>query len=76
MAYYTDRQEKESKNFSDKDGNDLETLSKMSLLEWLAAHFKKFGCKLQFVTNKSPEGAQFARGFGGMMSEIMDVRLL
>lgn len=26
----------------------------------------QFGCQLEFVTNKSQEGSQFCRGFGGI----------
>ncbi|CDO99928.1 unnamed protein product [Coffea canephora] len=39
---------------------------KMPLLEWFANEYKKFGCVLEFVTNKSQEGSQFCRGFGGI----------
>lgn len=47
-------------------GAELEVQSKSSLLEWLADSYKKFGCQLEFVTNKSQEGSQFCRGFGGI----------
>ena len=36
------------------------------LIEWLANDYKKFGCALEFVTNKSENGSQFCRGFGGI----------
>lgn len=36
------------------------------LLEWLANNYKKFGCALEFVTNRSQEGSQFCKGFGGI----------
>jgi peptide chain release factor subunit 1 len=26
----------------------------------------QFGCQLEFMTNKSQEGSQFCRGFGGI----------
>ena len=39
---------------------------KQPLLEWLAANYKKFGCNLEFITNKSDVGSQFCRGFGGI----------
>ncbi len=39
---------------------------KLSMLEWLANNYKKFGCALEFVSNKSQEGSQFCRGFGGI----------
>ena len=35
-------------------------------MEWFANHYKDFGAKLEFVTNKSQEGAQFVKGFGGI----------
>ncbi|XP_057817935.1 eukaryotic peptide chain release factor subunit 1-3 [Cryptomeria japonica] len=54
-------------NFKDQDsGTVLEVLDKMSLLEWFATEYKNFGCTLEFVTNKSQEGSQFCRGFGGI----------
>ena len=37
-----------------------------SLPEWLALHFKDFGCDIEFVTDKSPEGTQFLKGFSGL----------
>lgn len=37
-----------------------------SLLEWFAEKYKEFGAALEFVTNKSQEGAQFVKGFGGI----------
>ena len=49
-----------------ESGAELEVQSKSSLLEWLADSYKKFGCQLEFVTNKSQEGSQFCRGFGGI----------
>ena len=37
-----------------------------SLVEHLAEKYRKYGCTLEFVTNRSQEGAQFVRGFGGI----------
>lgn len=60
-------QEKDSSHFVDKEtGTDLETTDKGSLMEWLAENYKNFGCVLEFITNKSQEGSQFCRGFGGV----------
>ncbi|KAF9588359.1 hypothetical protein IFM89_008789 [Coptis chinensis] len=54
-------------NFRDSDTSaDLEVQEKTSLLEWFANEYRKFGCSLEFVTNKSQEGSQFCRGFGGI----------
>jgi len=66
VVYLSERQEKEPKHFKAEDGADLETVNKQTLLEWLAENFKSFGAKLQFVTDKSQEGAQFCKGFGGI----------
>ncbi|BAT74556.1 hypothetical protein VIGAN_01225000 [Vigna angularis var. angularis] len=45
---------------------NISSLEKLSLLEWFANEYKRFGCTLEFVTNKSQEGSQFCRGFGGI----------
>eukprot|EP00127_Corallochytrium_limacisporum_P003832 Clim_evm46s153 gene=Clim_evmTU46s153 len=60
-------QEKDRTHFVDKEtGTDLEVVEKVSLLEWLANNYKKFGATLEIVTDKSPEGSQFVKGFGGI----------
>lgn len=59
-------QEKMPESFKSADGASLETVEKVDLVEWLAAHFKEFGCALEFITDRSQEGAQFVRGFGGI----------
>ncbi len=67
VIYLSERQEKEPKYFkAEEDGVDLEIVNKQTLLEWLAENFKTFGAKLQFVTDKSQEGSQFCKGFGGI----------
>ena len=38
----------------------------MPLLEWLANTYKTFGASLEIVTDRSNEGAQFVKGFGGI----------
>eukprot|EP00244_Chara_vulgaris_P010371 TRINITY_DN4748_c0_g1_i8.p1 TRINITY_DN4748_c0_g1~~TRINITY_DN4748_c0_g1_i8.p1 ORF type:complete len:441 (-),score=107.13 TRINITY_DN4748_c0_g1_i8:887-2209(-) len=47
-------------------GAELEVQEKKSLLEWFAEEYRRFGCALEFVTNRSQEGSQFCRGFGGI----------
>lgn len=60
-------QEKDRTNFLDKETNvELEILDKMSLIEWLANNYKTFGAALEIVTDRSQEGSQFCRGFGGI----------
>ena len=41
-------------------------MQKELLVEWIANEYKKFGCILEFVSDKSQEGSQFCRGFGGI----------
>jgi peptide chain release factor subunit 1 len=43
-----------------------QTIEPASLLEWFADKYKEFGANLEFVTNRSQEGAQFVKGFGGI----------
>jgi peptide chain release factor subunit 1 len=47
-------------------GNEFIWEERVPLTEWLAENYKTFGTKLEFVTNKSQEGAQFVKGFGGI----------
>lgn len=59
--------EKERAAFTDPEtGVELEVVDKSPLVEWFAAKYKDFGAKLSFITNKSQEGAQFLKGFGGI----------
>lgn len=47
-------------------GVELETIEKESVVEWFANNYKNFGCNLEFVTDRSSEGTQFVKGFGGI----------
>lgn len=42
------------------DGKD------MLLLDYIIENYNKYGIKLVLVSNKTPEGSQFCRGFGGL----------
>jgi peptide chain release factor subunit 1 len=56
----------DAKTYKDpKTGTEYEVLGVSPLNEWLIENFRKFGAKLQFVSDKSQEGFQFAKGFGG-----------
>ena len=61
-------QEKDREKFIDKsNGLEMEqAVEPQSLLEWFAEKYKEFGANLEFVTNRSQEGAQFVKGFGGI----------
>jgi len=70
VLHLSDTQLEGEKNwFQDKEGNALEEdpqNPKMPMLEWLTENFKSFGTKLKFVTDRSGEGNQFCKGFGGI----------
>ena len=44
----------------------MELVESMALLEWFANNYKNFGATLEIITDKSQEGAQFVKGFGGI----------
>merc|ERR1711910_9921 len=51
----------------------------MPLLEWLANNYKKFGAALEIITDRSQEGSQYVRGFGGiggMLRYLVDFQSL
>lgn len=63
----TPEQEKDKTHFVDKvTGVELELVDKCPLLEWLANEYKTFGTTLEIVTDRSQEGSQFCKGFGGI----------
>jgi peptide chain release factor subunit 1 len=45
---------------------ELELEEQMPMLEWLANNYKTFGTTLEIITDRSQEGSQFVRGFGGV----------
>jgi len=52
-----------------KDANtkvELEVVENIQLSEWIAENYVNFGASLQFITDKSSEGFQFVKGFGGI----------
>lgn len=67
VVHLNSHQEEDDNNFRDKQsGTELETLEKEPLVEWFANSYKQFGCNLEFVTDRSGEGTQFVKGFGGI----------
>jgi peptide chain release factor subunit 1 len=45
---------------------NLELLESQPLVDWLSTEYKKFGAQLEFVSDRSQEGSQFVKGFGGI----------
>ena len=68
IVHANKEQEKDREKFMDKStGLEMEQAEEpQALLEWFAEKYKDFGANLEFVTNRSQEGAQFVKGFGGI----------
>ena len=67
ILYLNSEQEKDKTHFLDKEtGVELELVDRISLLEWFANNYKTYGATLEIVTDRSQEGSQFCKGFGGI----------
>lgn len=67
MLYLKPDDEKDASLFRDTETNvELEVVERVPLVEWFANNYKSFGASLEFVTDKSQEGSQFVKGFGGV----------
>ncbi|GKZ30238.1 polypeptide release factor (eRF1) in translation termination [Aspergillus brasiliensis] len=67
VIHTTKSQEENRELFMDKEtGTEMEVSEQSSFLEWLAESYKDFGATLEFVSDKSSEGNQFVKGFGGI----------
>ena len=43
-----------------------DTHSGENIVDWLTKHYKSFGANLEIISDKTPEGNQFCKGFGGI----------
>jgi peptide chain release factor subunit 1 len=67
ITYLTSEQLSDPKHYKDPQTNaELETVGSVQLSEWIAENYSNFGASLQFITDKSSEGFQFVKGFGGL----------
>jgi len=67
ILYLKPDDEKDASLFRDAETNvELEVVERIPLVEWFANNYKSFGASLEFVTDKSQEGSQFVKGFGGV----------
>eukprot|EP00438_Fugacium_kawagutii_P025165 Skav208319 [mRNA] locus=scaffold897:641926:646742:+ [translate_table: standard] len=63
----TPEQEKDPKLYVDKDTNvELNVTENEAFLDWIVVNYKNFGTKLEFISDRSQEGNQFVKGFGGV----------
>lgn len=67
VVHLSKAEQENDNHFHDKEtGVELEIIEKESLVEWFANNYKQYGCNLEYVTDRSGEGTQFVKGFGGM----------
>ena len=67
ILYTTKPQEQNREQFMDKESSqEMEIIERTPFLEWLAEKYMDFGATLEFVSDRSGEGNQFVRGFGGI----------
>merc|ERR1712050_25929 len=65
--YVTPEQAKNDKLYRDKEtGEQLDVVGNVLFVEWIVENYKTFGTKLEFITDRSQEGNQFCKGFGGV----------
>jgi len=67
IAFIPSYELSDPKHYKDPETKaELEPTEKCPLPEWLAENYQQFGARLTFITDKSPEGFQFCKGFGGI----------
>jgi len=67
MLYLTPEEAKNAKLYRDEEtGVELDVTENKLFVEWIVENFKTFGTKLEFITDRSQEGNQFCKGFGGI----------
>merc|ERR1712137_1540368 len=67
IKYVTPDEEKNPALFHDPDsGVELDVFNNMPLAEWIVNKSEAMGTKLEFITDRSQEGSQFCKGFGGI----------
>lgn len=66
ILHLTKEQQANEKYLQSPNGGVCELVDSISLVEWFANNYRNFGTTLEFVTNRSQEGSQFCRGFGGI----------
>ena len=67
ILHLSPEQETNDAHFHDDvTGVQLEIVDRITLVEWLANSYRSFGAALEFITDRSQEGSQFCKGFGGI----------
>lgn len=67
IEYFFPNEEQNSNNFLDKKTKEkLEIINKMEFLDWIIEKHKDLNVNIEIISDNSPEGSQFCRGFGGI----------
>jgi len=67
ILYWTPEEAKNEKLYRCLEtGVELDLVDTQLFVEWIVENYKTFGAKLEFITDKSQEGNQFCKGFGGV----------
>mmetsp|Transcript_60911 Transcript_60911/g.98628 ORF Transcript_60911/g.98628 Transcript_60911/m.98628 type:complete len:449 (-) Transcript_60911:128-1474(-) len=67
VHYLTPEQAKNEKLYRDPEsGVELTVSDNRLFIEWIVETYKTMGTKLEFITDRSQEGNQFCKGFGGV----------
>lgn len=66
IKHLTSFQLRDETCFKNKQGVSYDIVNRIDLVEWLATHYTDYGANLDFVTDRSQEGMQFVKGFGGV----------
>lgn len=51
---------------SHEAGKAQNEIEEENFVDWLAMNYQKFGCTLELISDRSQEGTQLVRGFGGI----------
>lgn len=51
---------------SELDKNNFEFIESIPFIDWLANNYEKYGTTIEFISDGSPEGSQFIKGFSGV----------
>eukprot|EP00397_Hematodinium_sp_SG-2012_P017561 GEMP01017963.1.p1 GENE.GEMP01017963.1~~GEMP01017963.1.p1 ORF type:complete len:435 (+),score=66.99 GEMP01017963.1:41-1345(+) len=66
ILFLSPHEEKDPSLWKNDEGQDLDVVEKMLFTEWVVEHYKDYRAKLDFITDRSQEGNQFVKGFGGL----------
>jgi peptide chain release factor subunit 1 len=63
---YTKDTSENPTNDASNPSEKLTIVDSMALTEWFTENYTRFGAQLEFVSDRSQEGSQFVKGFGGV----------